>query len=97
MTTKSIDELRELVKATKGRIAMVEFTKKNGELRKMKCRIEVKKDINPDARICVNGTSNTKAHLKEYMSVYDMEKKAWRSINLDTVKSIHCGDIQYDA
>lgn len=90
-------DLRDLIKKTNGKIAMISFIKANGELRKMKCRIGVTKGINPDARICSNGTSNTKAHMKEYLSVYDMEKSGWRTVNLETMKSIKCGDIQYES
>lgn len=59
----------------------VEFIKKNGELRSMNCRLGV--------------TSHLKGGEKAYepadhdlICVFDMQKKAYRSINLNTLKTI---------
>lgn len=95
--SNSINELRELIKKTNGKIAVVKFIKKNGELRQMSCRVGVTKGINPNARKCCNGTSNTTAHMEEYMNVYDMQNDGWRKINLETLKYLKCGDIEYNA
>ena len=87
-------ELREMIKATKGRIMQVTFIKKNGELRKMRCRIGVKKNINPNARKCFNGTTNTKAHIPKYINVYEMGVGD-RTLNLETLKYMKCSKIKF--
>lgn len=87
-------ELREMIKATKGRIMQVTFIKKNGELRKMRCRIGVKKNINPNARKCFNGTTNTKAHIPKYITVHEMGVGD-RTLNLETLKYMKCSKIKF--
>lgn len=43
-----------------------------------------------------NGPSTT-AHIDNYMTVYDVESKGYRTINLDTVKHFKCGSFEYKA
>lgn len=89
-------ELRDLIKSTKGKIMTVMFVKKNGELRKMVCRTGVKTGINPNARICMNGTTNTTTHIPKYVTVHEMgggDKK----MNLETLKYVKCGKIKYES
>lgn len=87
-------ELREMIKSTKGRIMTITFIKKNGELRKMVCRTGVKTGVNPNARKCFNGTTNTTAHIPKYINVHEMGVGD-RKVNLETLKHIKCGNIEY--
>lgn len=86
--------LRDLIKSTKGRFTTLEFIKANGEVRKMLCRTGVKKGVNPDARTCVNGTTNTTAHIPKYINVYEIGVGD-RKINLETLRYLKCGKILY--
>lgn len=87
-------ELREMIKATKGRIMTITFVKKNGEVRTMVCRTGVKTGVNPNARKCFNGTTNTTAHIPKYINVHEMGVGD-RKVNLETLKRIKCGKIKY--
>ena len=66
--------------ATKGKIFSVVFTKKNGEDRKMHCRLGVTKHLK--GGISRNSNPN-------HIVVYDLDKKAYRTLNLATVKEFN--------
>lgn len=76
--------LSAMVQGTKGKFFTIHFVKKNGELRKMLCRLGVKKHLKSNA-------PSTTAHIDNYMTVYDVQNKGYRTINLDTVKRFKCG------
>ena len=58
------------------------FVKKNGEVREMNCRLEVKKHLKGGR------DANDK---KRYLTVYDLKSKGYRNINLNTIVEIRCG------
>lgn len=59
----------------------VEFIKKDGSLRKMVCRLGVKKGVKGV------GMSYTPSD-HQMLTVYDVQKKAFRTINFNTLKKI---------
>ena len=68
-----------------GSIFSVEFIKRStGELRRMTCRTGVKKHLK-------GGTKGYSAKAHNLLTVFDMEKKGYRSIPVDAVRelSIH--------
>jgi len=65
------------------RIFTVTFTKKNGDLRKMNCRLGVRSPL--------KGGENTTRYLPQYLTVFDMQKLAYRNVNLDTILDVKCG------
>lgn len=69
-----------LIKSTKGRIFTVTFIKANGELRTMNCRLGVTGHL--------RGGKSTTAHKSHLVTVYDMQAKGYRCVNLDTVLSV---------
>jgi hypothetical protein len=72
--------LRALVQD--GQIFSVEFIKRtDGNLRRMICRLGVKKHLKGGAASC-----DTKAH--NLLTVFDMEKGGYRSIPVDAVQSL---------
>lgn len=77
------DILRSIIESSKGRFMTVSFTKKDGTPRKMNCRMGVTKHL--------KGGASTTAHKDNLVTVFDIEKNAYRSINLDTVTSISTG------
>ncbi len=79
---------RTLLSSSNGRIFTVVFTKKDGTIRKMNCRLDVKKHL--------KGGESTTAHIDHLMTVFDMQAKGYRCINLDTIKSISLGGQTYE-
>jgi hypothetical protein len=71
-----------LMERSRGRIFSVSFVKRTtGELRVMTCRKSVKKGV--------NGKGLKFDPLKKsLMTVFDMHKAAWRSVNINTLKAI---------
>lgn len=79
-------ELRELVENTKGRIMKVRFIKKDNTERTMICRMGVKLKLTGTGRIWSKDN---------IITVYDMVKHDYRNINLDTLREVRCGKIEY--
>ena len=71
---------------TKGRIFRAVFIKKDGTERVMVGRTGVRKNV--------KGTGMSYDPLsKGLMPIYDMQKKAWRMVNVNTMTSLKCGEI----
>lgn len=65
----------------KNKIFSVIFEKKDGTLRKMHCRMGVTKHLK-------GGTKKYDAASLNYLTVYDLQKKAYRTINVNTLKQL---------
>lgn len=81
------DILRAIALSQEGKIFTVVFTKKNGEERTLVGRLGVTKHL--------KGGENTVAEYEQYLTVFDMQKQAYRNVNLDTVKSLRCNGVDY--
>jgi len=77
-----------LIKANEGKIFSVEFTKKDGTLRKMVARLGVVKHLR-------GGGKNTCDAYDHLVTVWDMQKEAYRNINVDTMISLKAGGNEY--
>jgi hypothetical protein len=73
--------IREAVEKAKGRIFSVEFTKKDGTLRKMVCRTGVKAHLK-------GGELPYDPMTKGLLPVFDMVAQDYRMINLNTITNI---------
>jgi len=71
----------QIKKLVKGRIFSVIFTKKNGEERKILCRLDVKKHLK-------GGEKKYDTEALNYLTVYSLDSKGYRTINLSTLKQI---------
>jgi len=71
-----------LITESKGRFITVVFKKKDGQLRKMNCRLGVKKHL--------KGGFSTIDHSK-YVVVYDVQNAGYRCINRETIVSVALG------
>lgn len=84
METIRSEKAEGYIKAnSKGHIFTVRFIKQDGTIRDMNCRLGVKKNI--------KGTGNAVSRNPQkylYVIVYDVKKRAYRMINLNTVVSI---------
>ena len=82
----SSDELKAMVKSSKGKFFSAEFIKADGSKRKIVARV--------DCHIGVKGTSNRKQ--KEHLiAVYEPKTKGWRTINVDTMLTFNCGNFTW--
>lgn len=64
----------------------ITFTKKDGTERKMKCTLQ-EGTVVPHEKT----TDRVKEENLETLAVWDMEKNAWRSFRLDSIKSVEFG------
>lgn len=80
MKILSQNEALNVLLETKGRIFTALFTKKDGTTRQMNCRLGVKKDL--------KGTGHKFTPIdKGLLNVFDIQKGAYRFINLKTLKA----------
>lgn len=76
-------QIRKLVGS---KIFSVIFTKKDGTSRKMHCKLGVKKHLK-------GGTKKYDTEQLNYLTVYDLKKRAYRTVNLNTLEQIKCGKV----
>lgn len=79
-------KIRELVG---NKIFSVTFEKKDGTLREMTCRLDVKKHLKGGEK-----TYDTEA--ANHLTVFDMQKKGYRTININTLKRLTVDGVSYD-
>ena len=82
----SSDELKAMIKSTKGRFFSAEFIKANGSKRKIVARV--------GCHIGVKGTSNRKQK-DRFITVYEPKVKGYRTINLETLQNFKCGGLSW--
>ena len=74
--------LQEIVKlVNRGQIFSAQFVKKNGEIRDMVCRLGVKKYLK-------GGELKYDAKARNLLPVFDMQKEAYRMININTLTQL---------
>lgn len=72
-------------------VAVVTFTKKNGEKRVMKCAINKEYLLANAAEteyVEPTGTASFDAEARGMIRVWDLENKGWRTITADTVETV---------
>lgn len=84
MNTVIENAIREAM--TSGKIFSVIFTKKDGSSRKMRARMGVTKHHVHEGR------PSTTAHIPNYLTVFDLDKEAYRTVNVNTITDFKCGD-----
>jgi len=72
------NEIKQLVG---NKIFSAVFTKKNGDLRKILCRLGVKKHLK-------GGEKKYDTESLNYLTVYSLDSKGYRTINLNTIKQL---------
>ena len=78
-----------LKKAAKKNIVSGVFIKKDGNERTMTFRLGVKKNL-------AGGVNNVERLDRPYLTVFDMQKDAYRTVNLRTLKAITVDGITYE-
>jgi hypothetical protein len=74
-------KLDTFIEQSNGKFITVVFVKKDGSKRIMNCRLGVTKHL--------KGGECT-VNRDQYVIVYDMQSKGYRSINRDTIESVTC-------
>ena len=82
----SSDELKAMVKSSKGKFFSAEFIKADGSKRKIIARV--------GCHIGVKGTSNRKQKYN-LVTVYEPKVKGYRTINLETLQQFSCGNFAW--
>lgn len=83
----NLTQMKQFISWTNGRFFTVEFVKKDGSVRRMNCRTGVKRYS--------NGGRPTTAHIAKYVTVYDVVKRGYRTINADRILSLKCGGTEF--
>ena len=85
----SREEIKVKIFETRGSIFSASFTKKDGSLRNMNCRLGVKKYLR-------GGILNYDPNEFNLICVFDMVKKGYRMINVNTLNSVSIKGEKYD-
>ena len=89
MKTISKDTAKQYIYKTNGKIFSAVFTKKDGEKRTMVCRQGV-------AKYDTGKGLKFKPEERSLIGVFDMQKKAYRFINLETLEKVKIQGKEYD-
>lgn len=72
-----------------GQVIHVEFTKKNGETRKMNCTTNL--DLIPE---CMHPSEDRMSYIKEdVIRAYDIDVHGWRSFRVDSVNILESKEL----
>ena len=80
--------LRSLIKSTNGMFFSIVFLKKSGEQRTLTVRDGVESKL----ALPKGQGSNNQEHCSNLITLFDVQAGHYKSVNLDTVTSIKCGD-----
>ena len=88
MKTITRNKIIGLLEKNKSNMFSVVFLKKDGSIRKMLCRFGVKKHLN-------GGKLSFDPRERKLLVVFDMQKEAYRMINLETISNITMKGVDY--
>lgn len=81
---------RDIARLTRGRFFVCEFITKRNKLRRMVCRVGVRRHV--------NGTGMPyKPAEHALLTVWEPKSKGYRTVNLATIRSLRCGDYSWRA
>ena len=80
--------LRNLIKATNSMFFTITWVKKNGEERTM----TVKDGVESKLALPKGQGSNNQEHCRHLITLFDVQAGHYKSVNLDTVTKLSCGD-----
>ena len=81
------EQAKDLIYNLRGRMFGATFIKKDGSIRKMNCRTGVAKYI--------KGGSKPLYSYDNLVRVFDLKKKGYRTINIDTLQSLRANKEAY--
>lgn len=77
--------LASLIDQSNGKMLTVSFIKKDGSTRVLNGRLGVTKYIKG---------SNLKKNSNDYITVYDVQNKGYRSVSRDTIVAVRCNGVE---
>jgi hypothetical protein len=77
--------LASLIDQSNGKMLTVSFIKKDGSVRVLNGRLGVTKYIKG---------GNPKKNSNDYITVYDVQNKGYRSVSRDTIVAVRCNGIE---
>ena len=80
---KRLEDAKRLLYETRGKFFTVYFYKKDGSLHKLNGRLGVTKNLKGGEYLKGHG-----ANYPQYVPVYDVQIKEYRTVNLDTAQSL---------
>ena len=80
--------LRNLIKATNSMFFTITWVKKNGEERTM----TVKDGVESKLALPKGQGSNNQEHCSHLITLFDVQAGHYKSVNLDTVTKLSCGN-----
>ena len=83
------EKVQAEIRNQKNKLFSITFIKKDGTDRKMVARLGVKKGLR-------GGENKVVKPDNSYITVYDMQKDAYRTLNLRTIKEIKLAGIRYE-
>jgi len=83
-----LQTIRNFLDTTNGRFFTVQFEKQNGEMRVMNCRGGVTRYL--------KGGKNNMEDKPQYYTVFDVRRRAYRTINLTTIRNIRMDGINVE-
>jgi hypothetical protein len=81
-------DFQKTIDATQGKIFSLRFKKKDGSFRTMSCRLNVQKYLK-------GGSLNYDPQAHKILVVFDMNKKEYRSVSLDSIISLKVDNQEY--
>jgi hypothetical protein len=90
--------IRTLIDSAGSTILSVEFTKVDGSTRVMQCQTHAGKSLlagDAASASAKQGVETRKANNPHLRAVYDIGKRAWRSMNLDSMFALTVRGVRY--
>ena len=84
-----MNDIKSLITSTRGKFFTVRFIKKDGTVRRMTCRTGVAKHLK-------GGSLAYDPASYDLKTVFDVQKKQYRMINLSTIFSFQCGKVSWN-
>jgi len=81
-------KIESILNSNGHKFVTVQFRKKNGEWRTMNGRFKVTKHLR-------GGVNKVVAPWNAYKTIYDVQAKGYRTLNLDTVTCVRAGGVDY--
>jgi hypothetical protein len=85
--TFSLADRDYIVEQLRTKVVEVDFTKRDGSKRTMKCTLRVDM-LPPPEKPVIDLTKPERKDNPEVIAAYDLESKGWRSFRLDSIESI---------
>lgn len=82
-------EIKKITELVENKIFTAQFVKKDGTIRRINCRLGVKKHLK-GGEIAYNPSE------RGYLTVYDVQNKGYRMLNLNTLLSLTIDGITYE-